>query len=114
MNDARRQGYVGDVVLADLEFMEQRRENLKRGQALVRESYIEWRVKELKEKKIGKLEWWQTEEREQILKAQYGFEEREQMKKEEREQDEKRRQAGPGVAPPIGVETRKMKKARMS
>ncbi len=65
----------------------QSRENSKRRQAQYRECIVQARVNELKQAKVEKLEWWQTEEREQ---------------------------AGPGVASFPRIETRQMKKARLS
>ena len=128
-----------DQVVADLEWALRMRESSKLNQACCRECIIEGRVQELKQAKVGKLEWWQTEEREQQKKLEQAGPgvassprvDTKQMKKEEGEisgpgvasssrvdikqmKKEKREQAGPGVASPPGVETRQMKKARSS
>ena len=122
-----------DQDVADLEFRLRLRESRKRNQACCRECIIEARVKELNQAKVGKLEWWQTEEREQAGPgvASSSRVDTKQMKKEKREQagpgvassprvdtkqmkKEEREQAGPGVASIPGVETRQMKKARSS
>ena len=98
-----------DQNVADLEFCNRQRENMKRGQAEWRECFIQGNVNELKEKmSIGNAEWGQTEERDDCWTKQMKKEKREmvawtkQMKKEKR------------VGSPPGVETRLMKKARSS
>ena len=68
--DVQERGYLDDARagkkrkskqdVADLEFIERRRENLKRGQAQYREGIVQARVNELKQAKVGKKEWWQT------------------------------------------------------
>ena len=78
---------IMDRKVTDLEHVLRSRENSKRRQAQVREVVVQARVDELKQAKVGKLEWWQAEEREQAV---------------------------PLVASFPRVETRQMKKARLS
>ncbi len=82
-----RNAQIMDRQVADLEYVLRSRENSKRRQAQVREVVVQARVNELKHAKVGKLEWWQAEERAQAV---------------------------PVVAVFPRVETRQMKKARLS
>jgi hypothetical protein len=138
--DVQERGYLDDARagkkrkskqdVADLEFVERRRESLKWGQAQIRELVVQARVNELKQAKVGKKEWWQTvQEREEALElereqARLGrLKEREEARDLEREQARlgtrqlkkaEREEAKPGVASIPRVETRQMKKARSS
>jgi len=78
---------IMDQKVTDLEYILRSRENSKRRQAQHREVVVQARVDELKQAKVGKLEWWQAEEREQAVPVVTSF---------------------------PRVETRQMKRARLS